>query len=126
MKTFIAVLLSTITFVIFGFFMQHKIIEFTDKYEKKISIIENEIQNDNLETAQKLVNSFIDSWQKDINFWYYLLNHEFFDEITSSIQIIEKSIETQDKIVSMIYIELIKVNLQNILQYEKLDLDHTF
>ncbi|MEG1311535.1 MAG: DUF4363 family protein [Romboutsia sp.] len=124
MKSFIYVLLWTIIFIMFGFYVTNGINKFTYKYKEDISIIENYIEENNWDNAKIELESTIKSWHEKKSIWYKLLNHESFDLVCLHFNILYKSIDIEDKSKSLENIEIIKITLENILEGEKCDLNH--
>lgn len=124
MKSFIYVLIWTILFITFGFYTTNKVGDFTDDYKSKVTIIENYIEEDNWDDAKIMLKNTYDSWNEEKCIWYKLLNHESFDSICLHFNILDKSIDTNDKSKALENIEIIKVTLGNISESEKCDLNH--
>ncbi|MBO3443983.1 DUF4363 family protein [Clostridium sp. CCUG 7971] len=124
MRSFVYVLIWTILFITFGFYVTNGIGDFTDDYKNKVTIIENYIEEDNLNDAKIALKEVSSSWNKEKSPWYKLLNHESFDLISLHFNILDKSINTNDKSKALENIEIIKVTLGNILESEKCDLNH--
>lgn len=124
MKSSLIVFIWTFLLISFGIYLEHEVTDFTNKYEQKISNIEKQIKLDNFETAENLTKEFLDEWEKDIKIWYMILNNEYFDNIYGFINVLKQSSLTKDKTISLEYIEKIKMNLNNIIQYERLDFNH--
>ncbi len=53
MKSATFVILWTILFVLFGFYINNKLYDFTDEYKDNISVLEKSIENEDWEKAQK-------------------------------------------------------------------------
>ena len=66
------------------------------------------------------------TWHKEKEIWYKIVNHEYFDDICLSLNIIEQSIKYDDKLNALEQVETIKMLLNNILESEKCDLNHIF
>ena len=124
MKSFIYVFIWTILFVIFGIYVNHKIDNFTAFYRDKILIIESHIEDNNWEDAKIQIDTLKGSWFNKKKIWYKLLNHDSFDEISLHINILNKSIDIEDKSKSLENIEIIKIILENILENETCDIQH--
>ncbi|WP_042274879.1 DUF4363 family protein [[Clostridium] dakarense] len=124
MKSFIYVLIWTILFIIFGFYVTNEVGNFTEDYKNKVTIIENYIEEDNWDDAKTMIKDVSDSWDKEKSPWYKLFNHESFDLISLHFNILNKSINTKDKSKALENIEIIKITLENILESEKCDLNH--
>ncbi|MGL6107233.1 DUF4363 family protein [Romboutsia sp.] len=124
MKSFIYVILWTLLFTCFGFYINKEIYDFTNTYTSKVEIIENHIENDDLDSAKESLTNFSKSWHKDRSPWYKILNHDNFDTICLYLNILEKSINVNDKSKAYEYIIRIKTTLDNILESEKFDLNH--
>lgn len=124
MKSFIYVLLWTIIFVSLGLFINIKVDDFTDKYTNNIEIIEKYIEEDDLDTAKESLVTYSDSWHEEKKLWYLLLNHENFDTVCLYLNILDKSILTNDKSKCLECIVRIKITLENILENERCDFIH--
>lgn len=53
MKSTTFVILWTILFVLFGFYVNNKLYDFTEGYKDNISVLEKSIENEDWEKAQK-------------------------------------------------------------------------
>mgnify|MGYP003007155882 CR=1 FL=1 len=68
MKSTTFVILWTILFVLFGFYVNNKLYDFTEGYKDNISVLEKSIENEDWEKAQKEA----DSKKKDLS-WKVLV-----------------------------------------------------
>lgn len=126
MKSTTFVILWTILFVLFGFYVNNKLYDFTEGYKDNISVLEKSIENEDWEKAQKEADSISTSWNKEKNHWYKVLNHEYFDEIGLRFNILDKAIYTENKLKSLEEVESIKTYLGNIIESVKFDLNYIF
>lgn len=124
LKSFIYVLIWTILFITFGFYVANGVGNFTENYKNRVTVIENYIEEDNWDDAKIVLKDISDSWDKEKSIWYKLLNHESFDLIILHFNILDKSINTKDKSKALENIEIIKITLGNISENEKCDLNH--
>lgn len=124
LRSFIIVIVWTLLFCLFGFYINKEVYDFTDKYTYKIEILEKYIEDDDLDLAKKNLESLSKSWHKDKKPWYKILNHENFDSICLYLNIIGKSIDVNDKSKAFEYIEKIKITLDSISESERCDLNH--
>lgn len=124
MKSFTYVIIWTLLFIFLGVYINFKVSDFTEKYISKIEIIETYIENDDLNSAKDSLSNISNSWHKEKSIWYKTLNHDNFDLVCLYLNILEKSIDINDKSNSLEYIVKIKMTLDNILESEKLDLNH--
>ncbi|RDY28373.1 DUF4363 family protein [Romboutsia weinsteinii] len=124
MKSTAFVLIWTIIFIIIGIFVNFNVDNFTEKYTDNITVIENYIEDDNWEEANNKLNEFCDTWYKEKNIYYKLLDHTFFDDISLYTNILDKSIELKDKSKCLEQIETIKITLENIIESVKFDINH--
>lgn len=124
MKSFVLVLIITSLFLGFGIKIQSSIEDFTSSFNRKLDDINNQIENNDLNKALELSNNFTLNWKEESKSWYYLLDHEYFDDVYFYSKVLTNSIKTNDITNSLEYIEKIKMAIDNIIQYEKLDLDH--
>ena len=126
MKSTTFVILWTILFVLFGFYVNNKLYDFTEGYKDNISFLEKYIENEDWEKAQKEADSISTSWNKEKNHWYKVLNHEYFDEIGLRFNILDKAIYTENKLKSLEEVESIKTYLGNIIESVKFDVNYIF
>ena len=126
MKSTTFVILWTILFVLFGFYVNNKLYDFTEGYKDNISVLEKSIENEDWEKAQKEADSISTSWNKEKNHWYKVLNHEYFDEIGLRFNILDKAVYTENKLKSLEEVESIKTYLGNIIESVKFDVNYIF
>lgn len=126
MKSLFSVLTWTFIFLFLGFYINTEIENFSTKYENKISVIENHIIENNWDDAKENLEDLTKSWHKEKNIWYKLLNHEYFNNVSLNLNILDKAISLNDKPLSFEQIELIKMALDNIVESERCDLNHIF
>ncbi|HEK4608087.1 DUF4363 family protein [Clostridioides difficile] len=126
MKSTTFVILWTILFLLFGFYVNNKLYDFTEGYKDNISVLEKSIENEDWEKAQKEADSISTSWNKEKNHWYKVLNHEYFDEIGLRFNILDKAIYTENKLKSLEEVESIKTYLGNIIESVKFDVNYIF
>lgn len=126
MKSLFSVLTWTFIFLFLGFYINTEIENFSTKYENKISVIENHIIENNWDDAKEDLEDLTKSWHKEKNIWYKLLNHEYFNNVSLNLNILDKAISLNDKPLSFEQIELIKMALDNIVESERCDLNHIF
>lgn len=126
MKSATFVILWTILFVLFGFYINNKLYDFTDEYKDNISVLEKSIENEDWEKAHKEADSISTRWNKEKNHWYKVLNHEYFDEIGLKFNILDKAIYTENKLKSLEEVEGIKTYLGNIVESVKFDVNYIF
>lgn len=126
MRTFIYVLIWTVLFVAFGIYSNIEIEKFTDKYADKIEIISTYIEDDDWQNAKSSLDDYHKVWHEERIGWYKLLNHDYFDCICLQIEMLDKNILVKDKAKALEKIEMIKSNLDNIIEGEKCDSNHIF
>jgi hypothetical protein len=126
LKSLIYILIWTTLFILFGFYVNSEIYEFTDKYTSKIDIIEIHIKQDDWASAKAELDKYNKDFHGEKNSWYKLLNHDYFDSVCLYLDILDGSIYSKDKPMSFEQIARIKTTLDNILESEKCDLDHIF
>ncbi|MGX9756974.1 DUF4363 family protein [Clostridioides difficile] len=126
MKSATFVVLWTVLFMLFGFYVNNKLYDFTEDYKNNISILEKSIENEEWEKAQKEADSISTRWSKERNHWYKVLNHEYFDEIGLKFNILDKAIYTENKLKSLEEVESIKTYLGNIVESVKFDINYIF
>ena len=126
MKRIIGVLIWTLLFISLGIYSENKIYDFTNKFKSEIELIQKNIEDDNLEKVSNDIKKWSKSWHKEKEFCYKIVNHEYFDDICFSLNLIEQSIKYDDKLNALEQVETIKMLLNNILESEKCDLNHIF
>ena len=126
MKQIIIVLIWTLLFISLGIYSENKIHDFTHKFTNEIKVIENYIEDDKFNEASSNIKDWSKLWHEEKEIWYKIVNHEYFDEICLSLNILEKSVKYNDKLDALEQVETIKMLLNNILDSEKCDLNHIF
>ena len=126
MKHVIAVFIWTLLFISLGVYSQNKMHDFTDNFTNKIEVIQKYIEEDKLDKASDDIKDWSKSLHKEKEIWYKMVNHEFFDDICLSLNILDQSIKYNDKLSALEQVETIKMLLNNILESEKCDLNHIF
>lgn len=126
MKQVIAVFVWTLLFISLGIYSENKVHDFAYKFINDIEVIEKYIEEDKLDKASSDIKEWSKSWHKEKEIWYKIVNHEYFDEVCLSLNILKQSIKYDDKLNSLEQIETIKMLLNNILDSEKCDLNHIF
>ena len=111
---------------IFRYYSENKIHDFTNKFNSEIEFIQKDIEDDKLDEALVDIKNWSKSWHKEKEFWYKIVDHEYFDDICLSLNILEQSVKYTDKLAALEQIETIKMLLNNILESEKCDLNHIF
>jgi len=126
MKQVIIVFIWTLLFISLGIYSEHKMYDFTHKFTSEIEVIEKYIEDNQLDKVSSKINNFSKSWHKEKEICYKMVNHEYFDEICLSLNILEQSVKYKDSLNALEQIETIKMLLNNILESEKCDLNHIF
>jgi len=126
MKQIIIVLIWTLLFISLGIYSENKIHDFTHEFTNEIKVIENYIEDDKFNEASSNIKDWSKLWHEEKEIWYKIVNHEYFDEICLSLNILEKSVKYNDKLDALEQVETIKMLLNNILDSEKCDLNHIF
>lgn len=126
MKSATFVILWAVLFMLFGFYVNNKLYDFTEDYKSNMSILEKSIVDEDWEKAQKEADSISTRWSKERNHWYKVLNHEYFDEIGLKFSILDKAIYTENKLKSLEEVESIKTYLGNIVESVKFDINYIF
>ncbi|QJA08515.1 DUF4363 family protein [Romboutsia sp. CE17] len=124
MRSLIFVLIWTVIFTSLGIYTNDEIGDFADKYNSKFDQIEIYIEENNWKKAEAELKTLSSEYYNEKEIWYKLLDHTYFDDISLYINILAKSIYTQDKSQSFEEIEKIKKTLDNILETGKFDLNH--
>lgn len=126
MKSVVSVIVWTFLFALFGIYTNNEVGKFTDKYVSNINVIEGHIKDGNWSEASKELDYYSKGYYKEKEIWYKILDHTYFDDICLYINILDKSILTENKTQSFIEIEKIKMTLDNILESGKFDINHIF
>lgn len=124
MRSLIFVLIWTVLFTSLGIYTNDEIGNFADKYNSKFDQIEIYIEENDWKKAEAELKTLSSEYYNEKEIWYKLLDHTYFDDISLYINILTKSIHTQDKSQSFEEIEKIKKTLDNILETGKFDLNH--
>ncbi len=126
MKQVIAVLIWTLLFISLGIYSENKIYDFTNKFKYEIELIQKNIEDDKLDKVSIDIKDWSKLWHKEKEVWYKIVDHEYFDDICLSLNVLEQSIKYKDKLAALEQVETIKMLLNNILESEKCDWNHIF
>ena len=121
MKSSFLVVIITIIFIFLGLLNHDKINEFSTTY-----LIEMSIKSDDWDQASDLLSQAKIDLEKEKNIWYKLINHEYFNEIFASLQVLNQSIYLKDKMISLQEIEKIKMVLENLMEDECYNFNRIF
>lgn len=124
MKKLILVILWTILFVLSGVIIHNKATTFSKKYNNDMDKIEQHLYNDNWEEAENVLNKSLNSWKKESNIWYFILNHDQLDNISLHFDTIKQGIKIKDKPLCIEQMELLKRALHYLIDGEEYDLKH--
>ena len=126
MKSSFFVIVWTIIFIILGLFNHNKINDFSYNYINKLNVLEININEDKWEQASFILKDTKIELEKEKNIWYKLINHGYFNEIFSSLDIIEQSIYLKDKMITLQEISRIKVVFENLIEDECYNFNRIF
>lgn len=126
MKSSFFVMLGTVIFICLGLFNHQKINEFSYTYLDDFNTIELNIKDDKWNQASKLLSDTKNKLEKEKNIWYKLINHSYFNEIFASMQILNQSIYLENKMISLMEIEKIKMVLNNLMEDECYNFNRIF
>ena len=126
MKSSFFVMLGTVIFICLGLFNDEKINEFSYTYLDDFNTIELNIKDDKWKQASKLLSDTKNKLEKEKNIWYKLINHSYFNEIFASMQILNQSIYLENKMISLMEIEKIKMVLNNLMEDECYNFNRIF
>lgn len=126
MKSTIYVFIWTILFIILSIFCHAKVEELSTYYIGKVNTIEINIKEDNWHIASLKLDDLYRSFENEKNTWYKLINHGYFNEIFLSIEVLDKSIDLKDKMITLQELERIKMILNNLEEDEKCDFNRIF
>ena len=126
MKSSFFVIVGTILFIFLGVLNHDKINEFSNTYLEEFNTIELNIKNENWNEASTMLLNVEDQLDTEKNTWYKLINHEYFNEIFASIQILKQSINLKNKMISLQELEKIKMVLENLMEDECYNFNRIF
>ena len=126
MKSSFFVIVGTILFIFLGVLNHDKINEFSNTYLEEFNTIELNIKNENWNEASTILLNLEDQLDTEKNTWYKLINHEYFNEIFASIQILKQSINLKNKMISLQELEKIKMVLENLMEDECYNFNRIF
>ena len=102
------------------------------KYFEKSSIflssdmdyIENAIENENYELANKQIEQTYNSWENTKTIWNIFISNEEIDNIDDAMAELKKYSEYEEQEESLVAVEKIKSNLQHAVKRQKLRIDN--
>lgn len=126
LKSTIFVFVWTIIFIVLSLFCHFKIDILSSSYTNKVNAIKVEIKQDNWDLASNKLDNLLKSFQHEKSTWYKLINHGYFNEIFLSLEILDESIDLEDKLLTLQELERIKMILYNLEEDERCDFNRIF
>lgn len=126
MKSSFFVITWTIIFIILGLFNHQKVNDFSYNYINQINVLEENINEDKWKQASYILKDTKIELEKEKNVWYKLINHGYFNEIFTSLEILEQSIYLEEKMITLQEIEKIKMVFKNLIEDECYNLNRIF
>lgn len=126
MKSSFFVIIFTILFIILGLFNHNKINQFSYDYLDKFNTIEENIKDENWSKSSLLLKTAKDNLEDEKNIWYKLINHEYLNDIFESMEILNQSIYMEDKMISLMELEKIKMVFNNLMEDECYNFNRIF
>ena len=126
MKSSYFVIGWTVIFIMLGLLNHSKINEFSYNYIEKIDLIEENIKEDKWEQASYNLKDTTMDLEKEKNIWYKLINHAYFNEILTSLDILKQSISLEEKMPSLEEVVKVKNVFENLMEDECFDFNRIF
>ena len=126
MKSSFFVFSWTIIFIILGLFNHHKINEFSCDYIEQFNVIEENIKEDKWEQASYNLKDTTMDLKKEKNIWYKLINHAYFNEVLTSLDVLKQSIALEEKLPSLEEVVKVKNVFENLMEDECFDFNRIF
>lgn len=126
MKSSYFVIGWTVIFIMLGLLNHSKINEFSYNYIEKIDLIEENIKEDKWEQASYNLKDTKMDLEKEKNIWFKLINHAYFNEIFTSLEILKQSIYLEEKMISLQELEKAKNVFENLMEDECFDFNRIF
>ena len=126
MKSSYFVMGWTVIFIMLGLLNHSKINEFSYNYIEKIDLIEENIKEDKWEQASYNLKDTKMDLEKEKNIWFKLINHAYFNEIFTSLEILKQSIYLEEKMISLQELEKAKNVFENLMEDECFDFNRIF
>lgn len=126
MKSSYFVILWTIIFIILGLVNHNKINEFSYTYIDKLDLIEENIKEDKWEQASYNLRDIKMELETEKNIWYKLINHAYFNDIFSSLEILNQGIYLEEKMISLQEVKKVKTVLENLMEDECYNFNRIF
>lgn len=126
MKSSFFVFIWSILIIISGVFIHRQANDFSYNYINDFNLIEEKIKDNNWEQASYILKDTKSNLDKEKSIWYMLINHSYFNEAFSSIEILNQSIYLEDKMISLQEIERVKMVFENLVEDESYNLNIIF
>lgn len=126
MKSSYFVIAWTVIFIMLGLLNHSKINEFSYDYIDKVNLIEENIKEEKWQQASYILKDTKTDLEEEKKFWYKLINHAYFNEILTSLDILKQSIYLEDKMASLEEVEKVKNVFENLIEDECFDLNRIF
>ncbi|GAA0182763.1 hypothetical protein SH2C18_50850 [Clostridium sediminicola] len=118
----------TIFFLLFiSCIISHNIlINKLDDLNKTIIAIENHINNNRWDTADDLINRTIEEFKTDSPFISFIVSNEIVENIEDSLEYISFYISEKDKFSSLFFSNKSKMNINSVIESQKINLKNIF
>lgn len=126
MKSSYFVIGWTVIFIMLGLLNHSKINEFSYNYIEKMDLIEENIKEDKWEQASYNLKDTTMDLKKEKNIWYKLINHAYFNEVLTSLDVLKQSIALEEKLPSLEEVVKVKNVFENLMEDECFDFNRIF
>ena len=116
----------TVIFIMLGLLNHSKINEFSYNYIEKMDLIEENIKEDKWEQASYNLKDTTMDLKKEKNIWYKLINHAYFNEVLTSLDVLKQSIALEEKLPSLEEVVKVKNVFENLMEDECFDFNRIF
>ncbi|MBO5477664.1 MAG: DUF4363 family protein [Clostridia bacterium] len=86
--------------------------------------IQNAIENENYELANKQIEQTYNSWENTKNIWNIFITNDEIDNIDDAMAELKKYSQYEEQEESLVAVEKIKTNLEHAVQRQKLRIDN--
>ena len=126
MKSTIVSVVWVLLFLIFGFYIDHRVENFGQDYIQYVEATYRVVYEEDWDKSDKMLEDLFDKIKTQRDLWLKVLNHQYYDDIQLELNLIKNAIYCKNKIRALEGLERIKSILLNIIDDEKCNFNYIF
>ena len=126
MKSTIVAVVWVLLFLIFGFYIDHRVENFGQDYIQDVEATYRVVYEQDWDKSDKMLDDLFDKIKTQRDLWLKVLNHQYYDDIQLELNLVKNAIYCKNKIRALEGLERVKSILLNIIDDEKCNFNYIF